>query len=274
MSHELAGLLDATPIWLIGVLVLGAMLLAAWAGRALAYLRGDPDEKRPDVESHIVSAIMGLLALLVGFTFSIAMDRYDTRRVLVLEESNAIGTAYLRTQLLEQPYRDEISGVLKAYTDNRVALSEAPRNRRAPLVLENDRLITELWRGVVAVHPRIQTLEAAGPFIESVNLVIDMDASRKVARDAHVPALVFLLLFVYQIASAGVLGYALSGSRSIFLAAMLFALFTLALVLTIDIDRAVGGAVRESQQPMKTLQKQLAEQPPSTYDPQPQSDTP
>lgn len=269
MSHEFAGLLDATPIWLIGILVLGAMVLAGWAGRAFAYLRGDPDGKRPDVESHIVSGVLGLLALLLGFTFAIAMDRYDTRRALVLAESNAIGTAYLRTQLLEQPHRDRISGVLKAYTDNRVALSEAPRKLRASLVLENDRLIIDLWSGVVAVYPRIQSLEAAGPFIESVNLVIDMDASRKVARDAHVPALVFVLLFVYQIASAGVLGYALSGSRSMILAAMLFTLFTLALVLIIDIDRAVGGAVRESQQPMKTLQRQLADQPPSTYDPRP-----
>ena len=105
MSHEFAGLLDATPIWLIGILVLGAMVLAGWAGRAFAYLRGDPDGKRPDVESHIVSGVLGLLALLLGFTFAIAMDRYDTRRALVLAESNAIGTSYLRTQLLEQPHR-------------------------------------------------------------------------------------------------------------------------------------------------------------------------
>ena len=76
-------------------------------------------------ESYVVSAVLGLLALLLAFTFSLATDRFEARRVLVLEESNAIGTAFLRTQLLGEPHRARLSQLLIEYTDNRIVLAKA-----------------------------------------------------------------------------------------------------------------------------------------------------
>lgn len=268
VNEGFARFLEATPIWGVGLAVLTAMTVAAVIGRWLGWRdgRGDANKEAGGSETYIVSGVLGLLALLVGFTFSLSVDRYDTRRGLVLEEANAIGTAYLRAQLLEAPHRQRISTILTTYTENRVALAQAPRGQGWALVQENDRLIAELWDEVVAVSPQIRSYQFSGVFIESVNAVIDLDTARKVARDAHVPPSVFLLLFVYQAASAGVLGYVLSGRRSLVLTSMLFLLFTFALVLIIDIDRPDIGGVRESQRAMLMLRETLAAQPPARFD--------
>src|SRR3954452_2841676 len=119
--------LASAPLWLIGLAIVAGMIAAAAAGGALRRrhariaARGEPSQAAEDGEQGtMISAVLGLLALLVAFTFSIAIDRFDTRRANVLNEANAIGTTYLRAQLLEQPYRGRISQLLIRYTDNRL----------------------------------------------------------------------------------------------------------------------------------------------------------
>ena len=73
-------------------------------------------------EGYLVGSMLGILALLMAFSFSMALDRYEERRHLVIQEANAIGTAYLRAQLLDEPYRTRLSRLLVDYTDNRIAL--------------------------------------------------------------------------------------------------------------------------------------------------------
>jgi hypothetical protein len=130
--------LNNGPLLMIGAVLLGAMCLAAGAGVLLQPL-GRPrkdDESGSGQEGYIVSAVLGLLALLLGFTFSMAADRFDARRLLVLDEANAIGTAYLRAQLLPEPHRTRTSELLVRYTDNRIALAKAK-----PLCAEQARLL-------------------------------------------------------------------------------------------------------------------------------------
>src|SRR5262245_54435690 len=112
MEH-LGRWLTYAPLWEIGLFLIGGMFLAgllgAWSRRRFERRGGDEKEEGSGQEGYVVSAVMGLLALLVGFTFSMAIDRFDTRREHVLTEANAIGTTYLRTQLLEEPHRARIS---------------------------------------------------------------------------------------------------------------------------------------------------------------------
>jgi len=272
MSSGLTGALDATPLWIVGIGLIAAMGATAtigWLARRWMESRaGSGDEKASGQEGYIVSGVLGLLALLLGFTFSLAIERYEGRRALVLEEANDIGTAYLRAQLLPSPNRDRVSGILVAYTDNRIALgtTEAPGERRDTLVRQNDRLLTDLWAETVAVMPAIRDAEFSGAYVESVNAVIDMDTARKVARGLHVPSEVFVLLLIYQIVSAGVLGFVLYGRHGVALTGLLGLLFTLSLLLIMDIDRPVSGGVRESQRPMLILKDSLAVQPPRIFD--------
>src|SRR5262245_21329322 len=116
MIALLSGWLLHVPIWIIGIFLFGGMLAAAWLGSSLRKRHEkSEDEKGGEKEGLVVTSVMGLLALLIGFTFSLALDRFDARRGATLEEANAIGTTYLQTQLLDQPHRERISQLLIAY---------------------------------------------------------------------------------------------------------------------------------------------------------------
>jgi hypothetical protein len=257
--------LNATPVWVVGLILFAVMSVAAYLSRLLrqARERNRPGAEDDGPEGYIVSAVMGLLALLMGFTFSLAVDRYDARRQLVREEANAIDTAYLLAQLLDEPHRERTSTVLVRYLDNRIVLAKAPTRER---LAADDALITDLWAATSGAFDSIKGLDWSSTYLSAINRVIELDASRRAARAAQVPIVIFAVLFVYMIGSAGVLGYVLRGRGGRISAGFLLALFTLALMLVIDIDRPVGGGVAESQRPLELLQQKLKSQPPAVYD--------
>ena len=262
-------LLEA-PLWLVALAMLACMVAASFAGWYFRK-RPDPDAETSDdsrgaQEGYIVSAVLGLLALLTGFTFAMALDRFDTRRERVLIEANAIGTTYLRVQLLEEPHRTRMSSLLREYTDTRLALARDDGERRRPLLRRNDALVTDLWTATVAAFPTIRNYDFSSALLESMNLVIDMDTARKVARRAHVPPEIFLILFLYQLVTAAVLGSVLVGRRDRAVALLLYALFGSSVLLILDIDRPTKGMIRESQDAMILLRQSLEAQPPPIFD--------
>lgn len=276
MTALLGSWLLTAPIWSIGLVMLAGMIAAAWLGSWLRRRHdrttaaresgNDRKEKAEGQEGLIITSVMGLLALLIGFTFSLSLDRFDTRRVGVLEEANAIGTTYLRTQMLEAPYRAQISGLLTDYTDNRLALAkERPGPRLDALIAKNNQLITQLWTATVAAWPSMKGYDFSSSYLDTMNQMIDMDATRQAARRAHVPAEVFLLLVIYQLVAAGVMGYVLVGGRGRQSAAFLFLLFGLSLLLVIDLDRPVDGGITVSQQPMIDLREMMRANPPAVF---------
>lgn len=265
-------LLHMMPFWLLAILVFGGMALAAWAGYAIRKrterLASPEDEEEGSKEGLVVSSVMGLLALLIGFTFSLAIDRFDTRRERVLMEANAIGTTYLRAQLLEEPHRTRISGLLVRYTDLSLALSQARQGTPAQnaLLQKNDAVVTELWSATVAAFPSIRSYDFSSSFLESMNELIDLNAARQQARKARVPTEIFVILYFYQVIAAGVIGYVLIGRGGRRTGILLLFLFGLSLVLVIDVDYPSGGGISVSQAPMVRLKETLTASPPGTFD--------
>jgi hypothetical protein len=271
MSGAFANWLETAPSWLIGLALLAAMFAASlfgeWLNRRVAKKKDkDKDEDDGGKEGYIVSATLGLLALLMGFTFSLAVDRFEARRMLVLEEANAIGTTYLRTQMLEPVDRARISQMLVDYTDNRLLLAKASPDQVQPLLAKNDQMLTDLWTATLAAWPSIKGLDFSSSYLETMNNMIDLDAARKAARLARVPSTVFFVLFVYVVTSAGVLGYAGANKEGRGATAFLFLLLAISLLLTLDIDRPRTGRVTESQAPMERLRDTLRSQPPEVFD--------
>jgi hypothetical protein len=264
--------LATTALIPVGIVLFLAMCVAAGLGSVLRPRRRQPTtdaakDGSDGQEGYIVSAVLGLLALLLGFTFSLAVDRFDARRHLVLEEANAIGTVYLRAQLLPEPHRSRTSDLLVRYTDNRIALAEAaPGPAQQRLLASSDAMLTDLWSATSAAYDEIKGLPFSGVYLDSVNHLIDLDASRKTARRARVPAEVFLVLFVYLVTAAGVLGYVLREIRGRIAGGFLLVLLTLSFLLIIDIDRPTSGGVVEDQAPMRDLRQSFAAQPASVYD--------
>lgn len=263
----IADLLEGTSFAYVALGLFFGMIAAALVGYGIRRLQTGPFKRKAlEQDPYVVSAVLGLLALLLGFSFSLAVDRYESRRAMVLEESNVIGTAYLQAQLLEAPYRGRISALLSDYVDNRNRLAGQQGEDFEALMARNDALLVALWRETMAAYPSIEGRPFAGVFISSINGVLDADEARKAARMARVPTPVFMVLTTYISLAAGILGYALTGTWSRASASFLFFLLTLSLLLIIDIDRPLMGTIRESQLPMENLGKFIADYPPASFD--------
>src|SRR5258706_13642398 len=135
--------LETLPLMGIALVILVALRAAATIGYRghlrLLQRRGETSSESHD---HLLSAVLGLLALLLGFTFSLALNRYEARRDLVVQEANAIDTTWLRAQLLQPPDKAAMSDLLRAYLDSRLAWSEAGA---AADMAPTTRLQQKLW---------------------------------------------------------------------------------------------------------------------------------
>ncbi|MQA90804.1 MAG: hypothetical protein GEU90_11285 [Gemmatimonas sp.] len=267
MVHErLVTLFENSPLGAVVVVLLVGLAVAYLIGIAarrihirLAANSGELDGR----EGQIIAAVLGLLALLLGFTFSLAVDRFENRRLLVLDEANAISTAYLRAQLLDEPYRQGISQLLIDYAKNRVELG-GPYGNSQELVA-SDSMLVELWRETVVAFPTIEPPSFAAQFVGSINEIVDLDAARKAGREAKVPTSVFVVLIFFLCVASAVLGYMSTGIWTRIVSGSLFLLLTLALLLVIDIDRPLKGSIKESQKPMVDLEQFLIANPPATF---------
>ena len=116
----------------------------------------------------MIGSMLGLLALLLAFSFAMGIDRYEERRRLVILEANAIGTSYLRAQLLDEPHRTRLSSLLVAYTDNRLALgSGAPGDQDARLAVDQ-KLLTDIWAAVAAARESALPAASPSPFLRPI----------------------------------------------------------------------------------------------------------
>ena len=254
--------INTAPILDIGATVFVLMFVALVAGSWLRRRRDrTPEERGPGWEAteSTVIAVSTLLALLLGFSFSLAIERFEARRLLVLDQANAIDAAYLHAQLLPEPHRRRISDILVAYTNNRIVLATAEPSRGAALQAKNDALLTDLWTAASAALGSIKHPDYSNTFLQSMTLVIESDNLRQESRRIHIPSIIFVILIAYLIVTCGILGYLLTGVQGK-MSALVLILMAIFLLLVIDIDRPNEGAVRESQAPMEWLRAKLAAQ--------------
>jgi hypothetical protein len=248
--------LDALPLAVIAPAILVALLAAAAAGycghRWLLERRGGTDAESHD---HLLTAILGLLALLLGFTFSLALNRYEARRELVVQEANALGKTWLRAQLLEPSSRAEMSGLLRDYLDVRLAWSEA--SVAPPIAARTDALERKLWDATGRVVRSDPSPQLSRALMDSMNESFDLASARAATRVAHVPDRVLDVLLLYALLSAAMLGYtsAAKGKPQRIATGAVMVLLTMAMVMILDIDRPRSGAIEVSQQPLEDLKQ-------------------
>ena len=251
---------ETTPLWLAGSGLLAALLL----GVELGY-RGGPwinrrlrSDTEGDGQNHLLAAVLGLLALLLGFTFSLSLDRYETRRDLVVQEANALGTAWLRAQLLEEPARTTVSGRLRDYVRARLAWSRAAHS--AADLSAADAAQSRLWAAVGTAMRSDPSPQLTRGLMDAVNESFDLAASRVFERKSHIPDQVLHVLLLYSLLSAVMLGYVLASDRRPHRIAtfLTLTLISLALVLILDLDRPRSGAIQVSQQPLGICSRRSA----------------
>lgn len=247
--------LESAPLWIMGLSLLVGLIVAeqiGYAGRKLTLRRGD-DEASGEGLGYIISAALALLGLLIAFTFGAAADRYDTRRQLVVEEANAIGTTYLRVQALDVAPKAALSALMVQYGHVRQSFFDAGEDQ-ARLQQSKTRaedLQNRIWAQVVAVVRANPTATTNPSLLQATNTMFDLAASRSAALDARLPISVLRALVAYALISAAIIGYSMAqGRRQIIASAALYVALSLAICLILDLDRPRSGTITVSQTPM------------------------
>jgi hypothetical protein len=251
---------QTAPLAGIGLVFLALLLLGIEIGyRSHGLLRRSRggDKTPHGGQDYLLSAVLGLLALLLGFTFSVALSRYEARRELVVQEANAIGTTWLRVQLLQEPNRAAMSQMLRQYVDARLAWSE--RDGSANGLARTNDIQGRLWRAMGEALRADPSAQLSRATMDAMNESFDLASDRVAARAAHIPTQVLDVLMIYAVLSMIMLGYilAVNGDPHRIATALLLVLLTLALMMVLDLDRPLNGAIQVSQQPLYDLKASL-----------------
>jgi hypothetical protein len=247
--------LERAPLWIIGLVILSGLIIAQQLGYGARRLmaRSGRAESSSDGVGYILTAALALLGLLIAFTFGAAGQRFDTRRQLVIEEANALGTTYLRIQALDDGPKAALSRLMMQYAKAREGYFATAENSALMRLSEarTDVLQARIWAETVAAiraHPEA-TINPS--LLQTTNDMFDLAASERAALEAHVPITVLRSLLIYSLIAAAIIGYGMAqGARQLIVSAALFLTLSLAICLILDLDRPRTGAVRVSQAPM------------------------
>jgi hypothetical protein len=250
--------LDSIPllVFFAGVILLALLTMEGgfWLGRKRRQ-SGTHESEAP--LGSIIASTLALLAFLLAITFNIAANRFEERRSAVLREANAIGTAFLRADFLDQPTRDEVKKLFRKYVALRLEAASEP----LPVVLEkSSSMQKELWAKATSGASKYSQSETYALFIDAINAVIDVHAERVTAGlYGRVPIVVwFALLAVAGLSMAGV-GYVcgLANTRSWPAVTTLILSFSVVMFLVADLDRPTEGIITTSLRPLADLSNSI-----------------
>ena len=251
-------LLDSLPIPAVFVLFAILALVCYEVGFRIGVWWQDREPGEQEGPTGVlVGSILALLAFLLAVTMSMASDRFDTRRGLVLSEANAIGTTHLRAGYLPEPASSQIRELLRQYVPLRIRTSSSA-NRQAD-IQKSEQILGQLWTIAEGVAKTTEQGDLTSTFLESLNETIELHEARITAGSSRVPETVVLLLFFGSALSLAMVGYSagLTKRRSLLTAAVLIIALGAVLTIVIDLDRPREGLIQVSQQPLIDLQQRI-----------------
>ena len=226
----------------------------------------------------VLVSMLGLLALLLAFTFAAALQRYDDRSQTVVAEANAIGTTYLRARLLPREMQAEVQALLRQYLDVRIQEGRVDSTKpdlHEALLRQAKSMEARLWTHAVKAAEQDSGVVTSGLFIQSLNELIDTSGTRNAALNRHVPEIVLFLMFATIVLTTATLGYAsgIAGHRVTLAAIVLTMLIALVVYLIIDLDRPRRGAIQVSHDSMLSLKQSIGAMSGQTAQPDSPPDT-
>jgi hypothetical protein len=238
-----AAVITATALFL-------GMLLLFDIGRSIgiARLARDPGGVANGA-GPIEAAVFGLLGLLLAFTFSGAASRFEERRHLITEEANAIGTAYLRIDLLPADVQPQLRDLFRRYLDTRLQASRNADDGSATraVLATSTQLQRQIWEKSVAASRRPELPNAVATLvIPALNQMIDITTTRAVARQNHPPTVIYLLLAGLSLLSALLAGYVMcdTKARSWFYMLIISGTISLTFYVIMDLEFPRLGLIR------------------------------
>ena len=197
----------------------------------------------------VEGAVFALLGLLIAFTFSGAISRFDSRRELVAQETNAIGTAWLRIGLVPEREQPRLKELFRLYLDSRLATYRKISDSRRPdaELAETARLQNEIWKTAVAACRSADTMTPCLLLLPALNEMIDITTTRAMAARIHPPFVVFLMLGILALTSALVGGYSMAAAgrtHSLFYRIAFATVIAATVYVIIDIEYPRVGLIR------------------------------
>lgn len=239
--------------WIISCSAIGlffGMLIFSEIGRrfGIAKIARDPNGLAEGVGT-ADAAVFGLLGLILAFTFSGAASRFEDRRHLITTEVNAIGTAYLRIDLLPSDAQTEIKILLRQYVDTRSTtyLNANDQTAISAKLAKAATLQSEIWtKALIACRRSDAPPQAAMLLLPALNEMIDITTTRAMAAENHPPLVVFLLLGGLSLVGALLVGYNSSTNkdRSWFHIVVFAAIMSLAVYVIVDLEFPRLGLIR------------------------------
>jgi hypothetical protein len=252
---------DYLSLWGIFAATMALALLAVVAGYFLgSRLRTEEAKKAPVGE--LVGAMLTLASLLLAFTFGWAQSHFDTRRDLLLDEANAIGTTWLRARLVPEPHRSEVRKLLHEYLEVRLQAAQSGKLQQLPELQQaigrSEHLHDRLWAEAGRIGEIDPQSEMAALFVASLNQVIDLHAKRvQFGLRTRIAGNIWGALYLITLLSLGLMGYhaGLGGARPFFSMFLAVVTFSIVLLLIADLDRPYEGLLKTNQQALIDLRR-------------------
>jgi hypothetical protein len=209
------------------------------------------------------AAVFGLLGLILAFTFSGASSRLDMRRAQIVQEANAIGTAYLRIDLLQPSEQPELRKLFKDYLESRIEVYEKMPDvagAKAALAKGND-LQNAIWSHSVTACQIDLTPRTCGLLLPALNEMIDITTTRTMATVQHAPLVILVLMVVLSLLGALLAGFAMSPqTKRSALHSVLFALaISVSVYVVLDLEYPRAGLInlKDMDQAIVQLRQQI-----------------
>jgi len=242
-------------VFLVTLIVLR---LAARFGSYLLAKRASMGGDEHDDLNVILAAALTLLGLIIGFTFSMAVTRYDQRKNYEEEEANAIGTEYLRVNLLPSSDTARIRQTLREYLDQRIAFYENRDAAKQPQIdADTSRLQAQLWSEVEA-SGRANPSPVVALAVAGMNDVLNRQGYTQAAWWNRIPLAAWCLMFAIAIACNVLIGYTAHKANGKARRYMVFPLIVaISFFLIADIDSPSRGVIRVHPQNLEALAQSL-----------------
>lgn len=207
----------------------------------------------------MIQSVLGLVAFMLAFTFGVAGERFNDRRVLIIEEANAISTAYLQAGFLPEDSKQEVKELLRQYVDLRIA-AKPSRAYFEKALAESNRIQARLWNITETIGKEHLDSDVASLFVQSMSEMLSLQSKRVAAGlYARIPESMWLALFLITSLGIAGIGYqtGLSGKRKWLDGLALILSFTIILTIIGDLDRPMEGFLKASRQPLFDLSKKI-----------------
>lgn len=203
-------LLQSTPTFVTALIIFILIITFYWTGYRVRsnMIKRNPDHAKEDLKT-INGTLLGLLGLLLAFTFGMSNSRFNARRDLVIQEANNIGTVILRTDIYPDSMRRLLRTNLKEYVEERIAFYEAGLNIEEMAIdyRKADIIGKKIW-AIAATYAKVDDITTrTSQLIPALNAMIDVTTTRRAAGESTIPDSIMYFLFILCCCSAFLLGY-------------------------------------------------------------------